>query len=346
MTKTLKRPLLHDVMSRAADCLIPFQASLEVTHRCNLSCKQCYIDVPTEKELSLSEIKDILDQLADSGTMYLLLTGGEPLIRRDFFDIAFYAKERGFIVMFLTNGTLITPSLARETKRLEPFFVGMSLYGATPDTHDGITKKQGSFMSTIKAIELLKGQGVTVTLQTLLMDSNIHEAEEIKVLAQSLDVYHLFDYELIPTRSGSLAPYHYEVTLADLCHNFDPEWVKKSNAEPREKKGICKAGHGICSISPQGDVFPCLLMPLKVGNLRKANFTEIWKVDPSPTLTHLRSLSGQDLADCRDCRLAKYCRKCMGIAFTETGELTKPAPSACRNAALRAEFSKRKGVVV
>lgn len=329
-------------MDRAADHLVPFQASLELTYRCNLSCKHCYVDVTAREELSFAELRDILDQLAEAGCLYLLFTGGEVLVREDFFDIAFHAKERGFIVMFLTNGTLITPENAREIKKLEPLFVGMSLHGATPSTHDGITRKQGSFASMIKGIELLKGLGVRVSLQTLLMDSNAHEAEAMRNLTQRLGVPLRFGHELVPARSGSLAPFQYEASLGELCHYLDQKWGKGPIIP--ETNGVCKAGRGICSISPTGDVFPCLLMPLKIGNLRQARFTEIWKDNPSPELTYLRSITWQDLSSCKDCSLARYCVRCMGVAFSETGSLTKPAPSACRYAALKSEFFKRKEV--
>lgn len=345
MPETSTRPLLSSVMTRAAAHLIPFQVSLEITYRCNLSCKHCYVDLPAGNELSLAELKDILDQLADSGTMYLLLTGGEPLIRRDFFDIAFYARERGFMLMLLTNGTLITPDVARELRILDPVSIGISLYGATSDTHDGITRKRGSFESTVHAIELLKSQGVRVSLQTLLMDSNIRETEAIKSLAERLGVYDRFTHEFVPTRSGSLAPYQYGAHLDELCRHFNPQWIRRSPSESK-KRGVCKAGQGMCSISPTGDVFPCLLMPMKVGNLRQASFAEIWQADPSPELVYLRSLTWPDLSSCKDCNLARYCRRCMGVALAEMGELTRPAPSACRTAALKAEFFKRKGVVV
>ncbi len=344
MPETVTRPLLHKVMERAAENLVPFQVSLEVTQRCNLSCKHCYMDVPVEQELSFNELKGILDQLAESGTMYLLLTGGECLVRRDFFDIAFYARERGFMVMLLTNGTLITPSIARELKRLDPVLIGMSLHGATAGTHDGITRRQGSFAAMMQAIELLKDLGVTVSLQTLLMDSNNHEAEAIKSLVQRLEVPHQMSYDFVPARSGSLAPYQYEAKLKEFGQDINNA---SQEAGPAESKGreVCKAGQGICSISAAGDVFPCLLMPMKVGNLRQTTFAEIWKDNPSPELTYLRSITWEDLTICKNCDLARYCRRCMGVAFSETGELTKPAPSACRNAALKAEFFKRKGVI-
>jgi radical SAM protein with 4Fe4S-binding SPASM domain len=329
-------------MERAADNLIPFQASLEVTHRCNLACQHCYIDVKAEDELSSVEFKDVLDQLAELGTMYLLFTGGEPLIRRDFFDIAFHARERGFAIMLLTNGTLITPEIARDVERLQPVFVGISLHGATAATHDSITRRRGSFKSTIQAVELLKSAGVKVYLQTLLMDANVHEAEAMKKLARRIGVYLHIDHELVPTRSGSLAPFQYEASQTKLYQHSILE-VMGDAAVPPGANGICKAGRGTCSISPTGDVFPCLLMPLKLGNLRQARFAEIWQTNPGPELTHLRSLTWEDMSSCKNCSLINYCKRCMGVAFIETGDLTGPAPTACRNAALRQSTLSNKG---
>jgi radical SAM protein with 4Fe4S-binding SPASM domain len=346
MAKVIARPLLHSVMNRAAEHLIPLQVTLELTHRCNLSCKHCYVDTPAQdNELSFAELRDILNQLADAGCMYLLFTGGECLSRSDFFDVVSYAKERGFNFMFLTNGTLVTPEIARKIAALAPVFVGMSLHGATPGTHDGITRKSGSFTSSMRAIELLKDLDVPISLQTLLMDSNVHEAESMKNLAQRLGVYLRFGYEILPTRNGSLNPFQYQAGLDKLCHYFTPERVEDGKFAS-EVKAVCKAGRGICSISPTGDVTPCLLMPLIVGNLRQATFAEIWRVNPSPELKYLRSLTWDDLSDCKNCSLAKYCKKCVGVAFSETGALTRPAPSACRNAALRSEFFKQRGVIL
>jgi radical SAM protein with 4Fe4S-binding SPASM domain len=336
---TLLRPLLHSVMDRAAENLIPFQVSLELTHRCNLSCKHCYIDLPAKEELSSGELKDVLDQLAEAGAMYLLLTGGEPLMRSDFFDIAFYAKKRGFVIMLLTNGTLITPEVARDIEKLKPMFVGISIHGATASTHDGITGRQGSFVSVIRAVELLRNLAVKVSLHTLLMDSNIHEAEAMRELAGGIGVYLHVDNQLVPTRSGSLAPFQYRASQAELRQHSCGELVGGIKASSGAN-GICKAGRGTCSITPKGDVFPCLLMPLKIGNLRQTKFAEIWQSNPSPELTYLRSITWEDMSSCKNCNLIEYCQRCMGVAFIETGDLTKPAPTACRNAALRSGLFK------
>jgi AdoMet-dependent heme synthase len=339
--KESPRPLLQKVMNRAAKHLVPFQVTLELTHRCNLRCKHCYVDVPTGEELSLAELKGIFEQLAGAGTMYLTFTGGEVLTRPDFFDIAFYARNRGFIITFLTNGTLITPEIAGEIGKLGPLSVSMSLHGVIPATHDAITGKPGSFEATLRAIELLKGRDIPVGVTTVAMDTNIDEIDEIKDLARRLRVFHKLGYEFVPGRSGSLDPYRHAADREQVCRHFGQAWLE-DGPDPAGVKGICKAGKGACSISPVGDVFPCLLMPMKVGNLRKATFDRIWH--ESPELTYLRSLTWGDLSACKDCSLAQYCTTCLGVAFSETGELTRPAPSACRNAALKANFLKRKGV--
>lgn len=343
MPETASRPLLHQVMQRAADHLIPMQVSLDLTYRCNLACKHCYIDTPADDELSLVEIEDIFDQLARAGTMYLMFTGGEILARRDFFEIATSAREHGFMLTFLTNGTLITPSIARLIKGLEPFAVGLSLHGATAATHDGITRQPGSFSAVMNAVRWLKELGVPVALQTLVMNANIHEVAEIKALVGELGVEHSFGHDFVPTRGGSLAPYQYRPALAELYCHFYAERAKEGSAECSRE--TCKAGHGICSISPTGDVYPCLLMPMKVGNLRESRFIDIWKDHPSARLQQLRAMTWQNLVACRSCDLASLCTRCMGTAYVETGELTRPAPSACQNAALKSDFLKRRGVI-
>ena len=222
--KTLTRPLLQKVMKRAGEHLIPFQVTMELTHRCNLSCKHCYVDIPPDNEMSTAEIKDVLDQLTEAGSMYLQLTGGEVLTRPDFFDITFYAKEKGFQIMILTNATLVTPKIAEEMQKLKPDFIVVSLYGSTPESHDSVTKIPDSFEATIQGVKLLKSVDVLVILQTLLMDSNYNEADSMETLAASLGVPIRVRHELIPARSGLLTPYKYQLDPEQACRYAGPYW--------------------------------------------------------------------------------------------------------------------------
>lgn len=330
--------LLKKVMERAAERYVPLQVTLELTYRCNLSCRHCYSDVREGKELSLLELRDILDQLVAAGALYILFTGGEILIRSDFFDIATYARRRGLILLLLTNGTLIDVEGAQRIGELRPFLVGLSLYGATPATHDAITGKEGSFISTLGAAERLSALGVRVSLQALLMNSNVHEAVAIRALAASLGLPLHLSYELLPARSGSLEPRRYEVGPTQLCSYVEPAWLGRPLETPRR---ICHAGRSICSITPSGDVLPCLMAPLKLGNLRQESFARVWGT--SPQLQCLRSIRTEDLLGCHQCSLQPFCQRCMGVALSETGSLTAPAPSACRQASLRAQLFRERG---
>jgi radical SAM protein with 4Fe4S-binding SPASM domain len=266
-----------------------------------------------------------------------LLTGGEPLVRSDFLRIAAHAKERGFILMILTNGTLVTRDIAREIARLRPLFVCLSLYGATDSVHDGVTGMPGSFEATMRGIELLRESETPVALQATLMDSNIHQARAMKALAGRLKVPLRLSYELAPTKSCALSPQCHEASLADMGACMEADLLEAPLPEPNGTE-VCKAGRGACSISPAGDVFPCIMMPLKLGNVRSAKFCDIWENECLRELTYLRGITGDDLQVCSKCDISAHCAKCIGRNLSETGALTRPAPSACRNATLRSRL--------
>ena len=346
MAEGLAKPLMHEVMRRAAANLVPLQACLELTYRCNLRCKHCYIDLPLRQqasgELSLREWCDVLDQLLEAGTLSLLLTGGEIFTRPDFFEIAFEAKRRKFLLWLATNGTLVDSDVATTVKALRPYWVAISLYGATAETHEAVTTQTGSFEATVGAIRLLREQGLRVTIQALLMDSNVREAAAITDLAASLCVGVHIGYQLVPTKGCALSPQQYEATFKQIEAYLPSERLLEGF--PADGPRTCKAGTGVCAISPVGDVFPCLLMPLKVGSVREQTFEELWRTHPSEELRYLRSIRKEDLTECRDCEIASFCNRCPGVALGETGSLTDRPPSACHHAAIRARHFERKEV--
>jgi hypothetical protein len=144
-------PLLSQIRVRAQEQNIPMHALLELTNNCNWWCRHCYITHrPAKGELTLDEIRPILDQLAELGVLFLTFTGGEPLTRKDFFDIAEYARQRDFSFSLFTNGTLITPTVADRLKELALERAEISILGAKAATHDAITQVEGSFDRTIE----------------------------------------------------------------------------------------------------------------------------------------------------------------------------------------------------
>jgi len=176
---------------RVADQHIPISGSLEVTTRCNLRCQHCYIPGEwranrSDTQLSLGEIKRILDQLTDAGCLWLLLTGGEPLLRRDFLDIYDYAKRKGLILTIFTNGTLVTPRIADFLAEWRPFKIEITLYGATQETYERVTGIPGSYTCCRRGIDLLLERNLPLSLKTIVMTLNHHELDEMKLLSTRL----------------------------------------------------------------------------------------------------------------------------------------------------------------
>jgi AdoMet-dependent heme synthase len=323
--------LLQRAMDRAAVNLIPFHATIELTYRCNLKCQHCYVDMPGHDQLSVAELRDLLGQLADAGTLDLLFTGGEILARRDILEILGIARKHGFLFTLFTNATLLDATLADGIAEAKPQLVAISLYGANAAAHEAVTQVPGSFAAALRGASLLKARGVVVLFQTTLMKSNIQEAAPIRALAASMDIPVRFGHVIVPTKSCALNPQNYEAEAEEFARNVELGWLQMDITRP-QKPSVCKAGRGVCSISPSGDVFPCIMMPMRLGNIRQMRFAEIWAGRTGPDLQRLRTLTGHDLTDCQDCRLIQYCQRCLGIALSETGSLVKAAPSACRTA--------------
>jgi MoaA/NifB/PqqE/SkfB family radical SAM enzyme len=162
---------------------VPFSVLWELTHICNLDCLMCYNVPQTERELSTAECLDILEQLAAAGTLRLTLTGGEILTRRDFFTLAERARALGFALDLKTNGTLITPECADRLAALHPVQVDISLLGATPETSDAVMRGRNTLARILTAVHLLQERGLRVKLNSLLLDLNIAEREQMIALA-------------------------------------------------------------------------------------------------------------------------------------------------------------------
>ncbi|MEK6715516.1 MAG: radical SAM protein [Candidatus Omnitrophota bacterium] len=167
---------------------IPLFCNFALTWRCNHRCIHCHPYLPRSKELSTQEIKDALGQLDALGCFFLTFTGGEPLLRPDFLEIAKVAKKFSFALFLHTNGSLVTHELARKIKELGFVQVQVNLLGASAKIHDRIAGVRGSFKKAINTIEYLKREGVAVILKTVLMKVNFSEFKKIIKLATNLGV--------------------------------------------------------------------------------------------------------------------------------------------------------------
>ena len=323
------------IIKKTVDRNIPLTVHFDLTYKCNLKCVHCYvIEERGKKELSAEVIKSIIDQLAEANTLYLTFSGGEIFTRKDFFDIASYAREKDFVLRLLTNGTLITPKIADKIKDLNPISVRMSLYALDPDVHDAITRSKGSQRKTVKALMLLKERGIKVAINSVVMKENVGEFKRLKAFAQEIDSGFVFDLGIIPCDDGSKKPLTHRLTEDDLIDFFSSN-SKISKWKPIEipdDSPLCGAGLNTIYISPYGEVYPCVSIREKCGDLNRQSLSEIWQ---APILKKLRATKFSDLKECSTCPLRSYCKHCPGLALLEDGDLFGPSQASCTLARAR-----------
>ena len=161
---------------------------LILTWNCNLLCRHCRPYLPQDETLSFSDVKKHLDRLAKNGTLFLHLTGGEPLAHQDFWKVSSYALKKTFALILHTNGTLITPEIGEKLKSLNFLHVFVTVLGGNKQTHDHLTGVEGSFERTISGLRILKENDLDVILSTTQLEENQQEIPEIRELAEKLGV--------------------------------------------------------------------------------------------------------------------------------------------------------------
>lgn len=326
---------------------ILYAAELELTYKCNLRCAHCYI-VPgsTRRELTLEEWKLILDQLVAEGCLLLLFTGGEILTRSDFFDIAVYARKKGFGLVLFTNGTLITPDIADRIRDLYPRAVGISIYGATATTHEAITQIPGSFEESITALKLLRKGGIRTQFKSPLMRRTVGEYDQMRVLAEDLGAEFRYDTIILPKRDGSMSSLGYQLTDDEVRHILRKHVSEVSEEIQRADAPLCGAGVASASINPYGEVSACIRFNnfgVKAGNLMRESLSHIWK--NSELFSMLRSATFSGLHECADCDLVPYCAYCPALALMDGGDFPGPSKVLCRLARIRKEVVVKERVV-
>jgi AdoMet-dependent heme synthase len=312
----------------------------EVTYRCNERCTHCYLDVlpPGSKlpgELTTEEAKEVVDDLAALGALTISFSGGEVFLRRDIFDIAGYARKKGFAVRFFTNGILIKPAIADKIAAVKPVVVELSLYGANAETHDSITHVPGSFDLTLRAVNLLLERNVRCIIKTPIMKENIHQIDDMKKLAETLGISFQYDLTIIPKHTGDLSPLRHRPTddqlLGFLRERVSPEtWHLYPQGDDFR---FCSIGMNSLNIGPYGEIYTCVGARVTAGNVRQAPLREIWQ--ESPVWEETSNLNMANLPVCATCELRQFCVRCHGTAAFEDGDMLGCSSVAYREARLR-----------
>jgi radical SAM protein with 4Fe4S-binding SPASM domain len=334
--------LMSDVNARALALGIPISAQLDITYRCNERCEHCYLDHDDKGELSLAEIKQLLNQLAEAGVMFLTISGGEPLLRRDFFDIVTHARSLLFDVKIKSNAVMIREKEAQRLKNLGVEQVQISVYSHRPEVHDGITKLPGSLKRSIAAIRFLKAQGLKVIIANVLMRQNMDHYSAVHELARELGANYTLDPTITPMMDGNPSTLRMRATPKVLRETFRDSAVVGNVEEfcappPAADDDVmdelpCSAGHTACYVSPYGDVYPCVQFPLPCGNVRRQRFIDIWK--DSPQLKEVRAIRARDLPTCSSCTHVASCTRCPGLAYME-GDMRGPSTADCEKSFVR-----------
>jgi MoaA/NifB/PqqE/SkfB family radical SAM enzyme len=265
----------------------PLSASLEITYRCNWRCVFCYNPRHHDlRGLSTPQWLAVLDDLRGLGTLYVALTGGEPLTHPDFFAIARGVRGRGFALRILTNGALVTPSVADRIAELRPLAVEMSLHGGRAGTHDRATATSGSFLALLRGLDRLRDRGVPLVLKTPLTRLNEDELDEMEALAAERGVPWRVDPVLTPRDDGDLSPLDWRPSAAATERLF--RRLDARGQLPHEERvrggANCGLGRTTLAVSPEGDVYPCLQWrKVPLGNVREAPLREIWPGSPART---------------------------------------------------------------
>jgi radical SAM protein with 4Fe4S-binding SPASM domain len=325
--------LATELIAKAAALGVPIAAHLDLTYRCNERCIHCYLDHDDAGEMTFAEIDRLLGEMAAAGVLRLTLSGGEPLLRKDFFAIARRARELAFSVKLKTNGILIKEKEAAALRELCIESIQISIYSHRAEVHDAITKVNGSLARSLKAARFLIAQGLRVNFANVLMRNNARDYPAVQTLARELGAGFTLDPTITPHLNGERSILALNVASEELKRVLRDEQVAGPVAEscaiPSADEldaAPCSAGHSTCYISPYGEVYPCVQFPLASGNVRRQSFNAIWR--DSPQLAEVRAVRIRDLPVCSTCPHATSCSRCPGLAYME-GNLRGPSSADC-----------------
>lgn len=325
-------PHFQRLVKRAARDFIPLDVSLELTWRCNFRCRHCYIpDLHAADGVPTPRLLELLEELAEMGTLFLALTGGEPLLRRDWQVIARRARELGFLVTLQSNGSLVDEPTADTLAEL-PIQVQVSFYSSDPVVFDRVTGRTGSAGRVLEGVKRLRDRGVPVVLTVPISRLNPDGAAGVTRLAEELGVEARVYTTIVAAKDGGLAPLELRLPARDSVRlaggpgNGCP--IPDETAEhPAGDGPLCAAGVRYANITASGDVLACNVLPGPAGNINRTSFREIWK--ESPTLQRIRAVRRSDLSKCSTCAKLPYCGRCHAQALVEDGDILGPSSAAC-----------------
>ena len=341
---------------------VPFSFDIELTARCNNDCRHCYINLPAgdaqarARELSLAEIDSIASQAVELGALWCLITGGEPLLRPDFAEIYLLLKRKGLLVSVFTNACLVNEQHVELFRKVPPRDIEVSVYGATRETYEAVTRKPGSYAAFRRGLDLLIQGGIKVRLKAMVLRSNLHEFAEIsRFCREHTKDFFRFDpllhqrYDRDPRRNAEILAERLSPEEIAAVEQSDPERASAMQKDcdslifpDQHGEGCahifhCGAGQSSFSVGYEGTFRLCssLNQPGTTADLHSMPLAEAWN-ELVPRVRALESNSQEFRTSCRACPLVNLCIWCPANAALETGRMDDHTDYFCQVAHARA----------
>jgi radical SAM protein with 4Fe4S-binding SPASM domain len=346
-------PLVRELHRRAAERRQPVNGTFELTERCNLTCRMCYVRHPAGDaasragELSAAAWLELARRAVDHGMVFLLVTGGEVFLRPDFFEIWTPLTRLGLILTLFTNGTLITDAIAQRLAEAPPNRAEITLYGATAASYEAITGVRGSYARCCTGIESLIKHRVPLGLKSTLTRGNVGELEAMRQMAHDWGLPFSASWLLSKRRDGTQSEVEACRMSAAECVALEAadgrsagDWREAAARDPslgNDRNFYCQAGKAAFFVNSRGEMNPCLDLTQPAARPLDIGFGSAWQqvqgyVDAAPPLA----------SACLSCDARGFCGRCPAWSTMETGTLTEAVPYLCEIAhARKARYAPR-----
>ncbi|MDR1897824.1 MAG: radical SAM protein [Prevotellaceae bacterium] len=324
----------------------PVTATWEITYKCNQTCIHCYEDCNYTKsmqDLDMVSIKNILSELHKNGCFILTITGGEPLIRKDIFDILKLSKDMNFSVILYSNASLINDSYISKIKELGIAKMCITLFGLDSETHDKIANNKGLHKKTLENIIKIREANIPVRINTPLTKYNFDGYREVVSFAKKMSCEFKITPTITPKDDGNISPLTLCINDTQLETIFLDEEINEKFAEDelslQDRLNIvpCNVAFSNIAISANGKVYPCNTFKLECGDLMNKSLSSIWS--DSDVLNILRTTQIKQIDECNLCPKLAFCLPCPAYSWLENKKIVGKSSICCRRANIQQKIN-------
>lgn len=315
---------------------------VEITGKCNERCVHCYIPNSFKEQgvhMPLSNFKNLVNEFAEMGGLYITLTGGEALLHKEFPAMLRYCREKDLQITVLSNLMSLTDNIVHVMKEVNVNMVNVSLYSVSPSVHDSITKVKGSCEKTMRAIEKLRENDVPVQISCPILKENKECFLDVMMYAKSLKTKANVDYNIVSQKNKDTSNLSHRISLCDIRNVIrtiienNSQYTRFLEETPLDvtktdlKSYPCGAALSILNIGSTGDVTPCATWNMPLGNVFKTSLKDVW--ENSEIIKKLRKTTFADFPQCQNCEASEYCTICMAKNYSESNNYLLPNKYFC-----------------